>query len=42
MYDNVVLFRYEALTLGNSELVMKYKGKFYYTETEEKLEKFLR
>ena len=34
--------RYEAIVSGDPELVVEYRGKMFYFETEEKLQKFMR
>lgn len=34
--------RYEAIVPGNNELVVEYRGKLYFFESEEKLDKFMR
>ena len=34
--------RYEAIVPGNNELVVEYRGKIYFLESEEKLDKFMR
>ena len=37
-----VCVRYEAIVTGDPELVVEYRGKIFYFETEEKLQKFMR
>jgi len=37
-----VCVRFEAIVPGDPELVVEYRNKLYYLETEEKLEKFMR
>ena len=34
--------RYEAIVQGNNELIVEYRNKIYYFESEEKLDKFMR
>ena len=34
--------RYEAIIPGNNELVVEYRGKIYFFESEHKLDKFMR